>query len=109
MWTIILLTFSNIFMTIAWYGHLKYRQEALWKVILISWGIAFFEYCLQVPGNRIGAASFRPDQLKVIQEIITLIVFGVFSTFYFCEHLRWNHGVAALLLVGAAFFVFHTW
>jgi uncharacterized protein (DUF486 family) len=109
MWTIILLTFSNIFMTIAWYGHLKYRQEALWKVILISWGIAFFEYCLQVPGNRIGAASFRPDQLKVIQEIITLIVFGVFSTFYFGEHLRWNHGVAALLLVGAAFFVFHTW
>jgi len=109
MWTIILLTFSNIFMTFAWYGHLKYRQEALWKVILISWGIAFFEYCLQVPGNRIGAASFRPDQLKVMQEIITLVVFGVFSTFYFGEHLRWNHGVAAMLLVGAAFFVFHTW
>src|SRR5580658_10172532 len=109
MWTIVLLTFSNIFMTFAWYGHLKYRQEALWKVILVSWGIAFFEYCLQVPGNRIGAAHFRPDQLKVIQEIITLIVFGVFTTFYFGEHLRWNHGVAALLLVGAAFFVFHTW
>jgi uncharacterized protein (DUF486 family) len=109
MWTVILLTFSNIFMTFAWYGHLKYRQEALWKVILVSWGIAFFEYCLQVPANRIGAATFKPDQLKVIQEIVTLVVFGVFSTFYFGEHLRWNHGVAAMLLVGAAFFVFHSW
>jgi len=109
MWTIVLLIFSNIFMTFAWYGHLKFRQEALWKVILVSWGIAFFEYCLQVPANRIGSEHFKPDQLKVIQEIVTLVVFGVFTTFYFGEHLRWNHGVAALLLVTAAFFVFHTW
>jgi len=109
MWTVVLLIFSNIFMTFAWYGHLKYRQEALWKVILVSWGIAFFEYLLQVPANRIGAATFSPDQLKVMQEIITLAVFGVFTTFYFGEHMRWNHGVAALLLVGAAFFVFHKW
>jgi hypothetical protein len=107
MWTVILLIFSNIFMTIAWYGHLKYRQDTLWKVILISWGIAFFEYCLQVPANRIGAERFSPVQLKVIQEIITLIVFGVFTTFYFSEHLRWNHAAAGLCLVAAAFFVFH--
>jgi uncharacterized protein len=109
MWTIVLLTFSNIFMTFAWYGHLKFRQEALWKVILASWGIAFFEYCLQVPANRIGAERFRPDQLKVIQEIITLLVFGIFTTFYFGEQLRWNHAAAAACLVAAAFFVFHSW
>jgi uncharacterized protein (DUF486 family) len=107
MWTIVLLTFSNIFMTFAWYGHLKFRQEALWKVILASWGIAFFEYLLQVPANRIGAASFTPVQLKVIQEIITLTVFAVFTTLYFGSQLRWNHGAAAACLVAAAFFVFH--
>jgi uncharacterized protein (DUF486 family) len=109
MWTIILLTFSNIFMTFAWYGHLKYRQEALWKVILISWGIAFFEYCLQVPGNRIGASRFNPVQLKVMQEVITLVVFAVFVTIYFHQHLRWNHAAAAVCLVAAVFFVFHSW
>ena len=109
MWTVILLIFSNIFMTFAWYGHLKFRQDALWKVILISWGIAFFEYCLQVPANRIGAARFSPVQLKVIQEIITLVVFGVFTTFYFGTQLRWNHGAAAVCLFAAAFFVFHSW
>jgi hypothetical protein len=107
MWTVILLIFSNIFMTIAWYGHLKYRQDTLWKVILISWGIAFFEYCLQVPANRIGAERFSPVQLKVIQEIITLVVFGVFTTLYFGTQLRWNHAAAGLCLVAAAFFVFH--
>jgi uncharacterized protein (DUF486 family) len=107
MWTIILLIGSNIFMTFAWYGHLKYRSTALWKVILISWSIAFFEYCLQVPANRIGAKSFSPDQLKVIQEVITLAVFGVFSIFYFGDRLRWNHAAAFCCLVGAAFFMFH--
>jgi hypothetical protein len=107
MWTIILLIFSNVFMTFAWYGHLKYRQDTLWKVILISWGIAFFEYCLQVPANRIGAERFSPVQLKVIQEIITLVVFGVFTTLYFGTQLRWNHAAAAGCLVAAAFFVFH--
>ena len=83
MGTIVPLIFSNIFMTFAWYGHLKYRNEALWKVILISWVIAFFEYLLQVPANRIGAARFSPVQLKLMQEIITLGVFAVFTLFYF--------------------------
>jgi uncharacterized protein (DUF486 family) len=109
MWTVILLIFSNIFMTIAWYGHLKFRQEALWKVILVSWGIALLEYCFQVPANRIGFGRFSPVQLKVIQEIITLVVFGVFTTFYFGSHLRWNHAAAGACLVAAAFFVFHSW
>jgi uncharacterized protein (DUF486 family) len=109
MWTVILLTFSNIFMTFAWYGHLRFRNEALWKVILVSWGIAFFEYCLQVPANRLGADRFSPIQLKVIQEVITLVVFAVFVTFYFHLQLRWNHAVAGLFLVGAVFFTFHSW
>jgi uncharacterized protein len=109
MWTIFLLIGSNIFMTIAWYGHLKYRSEALWKVILISWGIAFFEYCLQVPANRLGYGRFTPAQLKVIQEVITISVFGIFTTFYFGEQLKWNHAAAGVCLMGAAFFVFHKW
>jgi uncharacterized protein (DUF486 family) len=109
MWTVILLIFSNIFMTFAWYGHLRFRNEALWKVILVSWGIAFFEYCFQVPANRIGAGHFSPIQLKVIQEVITLIVFGVFVTLYFGLQLRWNHAAAAVCLVAAVFFVFHSW
>jgi uncharacterized protein len=109
MWTIVLLLFSNIFMTIAWYGHLKFGQQPLWKVILVSWGIALFEYCFQVPANRLGYGRFTPVQLKVIQEVITLVVFGVFVTLYFGEHLRWNHAVAALFLVGAVFFTFHSW
>jgi len=82
MWTVILLTISNIFMTIAWYGHLKYRNVPLWIVILISWGIAFFEYCFQVPANRIGYGEFNAAQLKTIQEVITLVVFSVFSVLY---------------------------
>ncbi len=109
MWTIILLICSNIFMTFAWYGHLRFRHEALWKVILVSWSIALLEYCFQVPANRIGADRFSPVQLKVIQEIITLVVFAVFTTFYFGSHLRWNHAAAGLCLVAAAFFVFHSW
>ena len=107
MWTILLLTGSNIFMTMAWYGHLKHKDVALWKVILISWGIAFFEYCLQVPANRIGSATFSPSQLNVIQEIITLSVFGVFTVYYFGERLHWNHAVAFCCLIGGAFFMFH--
>src|SRR2546425_12373312 len=81
MWTILLLTISNIFMTIAWYGHLKFRSEGLWKVIVVSWGIAFFEYCFQVPANRIGSYQFSAAQLKTIQEIITLSVFPFFQCF----------------------------
>jgi uncharacterized protein len=105
--TILLLIGSNIFMTFAWYGHLKFKEVPLWKVILVSWGIALFEYCLQVPANRIGAKTFSPDQLKVIQEIITLSVFGVFSVFYFGDKLHWNHAVAFCCLIGGAFFMFH--
>jgi len=104
--TILLLIFSNLFMTFAWYGHLRFQQVALWKVILVSWGIAFFEYCLQVPANRYGAQSFTPVQLKVMQEVITLSVFAVFALFYFHEQLRWNHAAAAVCLVAAAMFVF---
>jgi uncharacterized protein (DUF486 family) len=107
--TILLLTVSNIFMTIAWYGHLNYKDVALWKVILISWLIAFFEYCFQVPANRIGHAQFSAAQLKVIQEVITLIVFSVFSVVYLKEDLKWNYLVGFLLIAGAVFFVFKKW
>ena len=104
---ILLLVGSNIFMTFAWYGHLKFKEVALWKVILVSWGIALFEYCLQVPANRMGSKMYSPDQLKVIQEVVTLSVFGVFSTFYFGDKLHWNHAAAFACLVGGAFFMFH--
>ena len=107
--TILLLTVSNIFMTFAWYGHLKYRSEALWKVILVSWGIAFFEYCFQVPANRFGSYQFTAAQLKTIQEIITLLVFPVFSVLYLGDKFTWNYGVGFGFIVGAAFFIFHTW
>ncbi len=104
--TILLLIGSNVFMTFAWYGHLRFRYEALWKVILVSWGIAFFEYCLQVPANRIGYGEFNAAQLKTIQEIITLMVFALFSTFYLGDALRWNHLAAFVCLVAAAYFMF---
>jgi hypothetical protein len=105
--TIVLLTVSNIFMTFAWYGHLKYRSEALWKVILASWGIAFFEYCFQVPANRIGSYEFTTAQLKTIQEVITLSVFSVFSIWYLGEKLRWNYAAGFACIAFAVFFVFH--
>jgi uncharacterized protein len=107
--TILLLTISNIFMTVAWYGHLKFRSEALWKVIAASWGIAFFEYCFQVPANRIGSYQFTTAQLKTIQEIITLTIFPVFSVFYLGDKFRWNYGVGFVFIVAAAFFIFHQW
>jgi uncharacterized protein len=107
--TIALLIVSNVFMTFAWYGHLKYRSEALWKVILASWGIAFFEYCFQVPANRIGSYEFSAAQLKTIQEVITLTVFSAFSVFYLGERFRWNYAVGFGLIVIAAFFLFHKW
>lgn len=106
-WPIALLVGSNIFMTFAWYGHLKYKEVALWKVILVSWGIALFEYCLQVPANRMGAKVYTPDQLKIMQEVITLSVFGVFSVFYFGDKLHWNHAAAFTCLCAGAFFMFH--
>ena len=106
---IALLFASNIFMTFAWYGQLKFPNAVLWQVILISWGIAFFEYCLAVPANRIGHQVYSAAQLKTMQEIITLLVFAVFSVTYLGESLRWNHMVAFLFLCGAAFFSFHKW
>src|SRR3979490_2895886 len=99
MWTILLLIGSNIFMTCAWYGHLKFREVPLWKVILVSWGIAFFEYCLQVPANRIGdAANMSKYQLKIIQEVISIGVFMIFALVYFGVQPRWNHYVAFALI-----------
>lgn len=107
--TILLLTISNIFMTFAWYGHLKFRSVALWKVIVISWGIAFFEYCFQVPANRIGSYEFNAAQLKTIQEVITLSVFSVFSIAYLGEPMKWNYAVGFAFITLAAFFIFHKW
>ncbi|MDR3668570.1 MAG: DMT family protein [Ignavibacteriaceae bacterium] len=109
MQTIILLTISNVFMTIAWYGHLKYRSAPLWLVILISWGIAFFEYCFQVPANRYGYGQFNAAQLKTIQEVITLIVFCVFSILYLKEDFKWNYAVGFILIIAAVFFIFKKW
>jgi uncharacterized protein (DUF486 family) len=106
---IVLLFCSNVFMTFAWYGQLKFPNAVLWQVVLVSWGIAFFEYCLAVPANRIGHQVYSAAQLKTMQEIITLLVFGVFSATYLGETLRWNHMVAFIFLCGAAFFSFHKW
>ena len=106
---IILLTISNIFMTFAWYGHLRHKQSVLWLVILVSWGIAFFEYCFQVPANRIGSYFYTTAQLKTIQEIITLVVFSVFSVLYLKEQFRWNYLVGFLFIILAAFFIFKKW
>jgi uncharacterized protein (DUF486 family) len=109
-WTVVLLIFSNIFMTFAWYGHLKFEQVSLWKVVLVSWLIAFLEYCFQVPANRMGnLAGYEAGQLKVVQEVITLVVFSVFSATYLGQKLTWNY-YAAFGCVGlAVFFVFHKW
>ncbi len=107
--TIILLTISNIFMTFAWYGHLKYRNSPLWIAILVSWLIAFVEYCFQVPANRIGSYQFSTAQLKTIQEVITLVVFSVFSVVYLKEGLRWNYLAGFACMVAAVFFVFKKW
>jgi uncharacterized protein len=106
---IALLFASNVFMTFAWYGQLKFPTVTLWQVVLISWGIAFFEYCLAVPANRIGHQVYSAAQLKTMQEIITLLVFAVFSVTYLGESLKWNHMVAFIFLCGAAFFSFHKW
>lgn len=107
--TIGLLFLSNLFMTFAWYGHLKFKAAPLLVVILISWGIAFFEYCLQVPANRLGHGYFSAAELKTVQEIITLLIFVGFSVWYLGEPLRWNHLVGFALIVAAAFFIFKKW
>ena len=104
--TVILLTFSNIFMTFAWYGHLKYRSSPILAVILVSWGIAFFEYCFMVPANRIGSYEFSTVQLKTIQEIITLVVFCFFSYYYLDEPIKINQVIGFIFIVLAAFFIF---
>lgn len=109
MWTVILLSISNIFMTVAWYGHLKYKESPLWKAILISWLIASIEYCFQVPANRIGHYQFTAAQLKTIQEVITLIVFSIFSVVYLKEDLKWNYLVGFFMIIGAVFFIFKKW
>ncbi len=109
MTTIILLIISNIFMTIAWYGHLKYKSSPLMLAILVSWLIAFAEYCFQVPANRIGHGTFTAAQLKTIQEVITLVVFCVFSVLYLKEEIRWNYFVGFALMILAVFFIFKKW
>jgi hypothetical protein len=106
---IILLCISNLFMTLAWYGHLKFKDWPLWSVILISWAIAFVEYCFAVPANRYGHAVYSAAELKTIQEVITLIVFAGFSVLYLGEALRWNHIVGFACIAAGAFFVFHKW
>ena len=106
---IVLLLISNIFMTFAWYGHLKFKSKALWIVVLASWGIAFFEYCFQVPANRIGHEYFTAAQLKVMQEVITLLVFACFSILYLKEDFKWNYLVGFIFILLAVFFVFKKW
>ncbi len=109
LFTIAMLVLSNVFMTFAWYGHLKYKASPLWIVIFVSWGIAFFEYCLQVPANRYGHSVFSAAELKTIQEVITLLVFAVFSVLYLGESLAWNHLVGFALICAAVFVIFHKW
>jgi uncharacterized protein (DUF486 family) len=107
--TIVLLTVSNVFMTFAWYGHLRFKNKPLTIVIFISWLIAFVEYCFQVPANRIGSYTFTAAQLKTIQEVITLVVFSVFSILYLKEDFRWNYAIGFLLIVLAVFVIFKKW
>jgi uncharacterized protein len=106
MTTVLLLICSNVFMTIAWYGHLKYRNVPMLVAITVSWLIAFAEYCFQVPANRIGYGEFTAFQLKIIQEVITLCVFVVFAWVYLGERIKWNHAVSFLFVVGAVTFAF---
>jgi uncharacterized protein (DUF486 family) len=103
---VVLLTCSNVFMTVAWYGHLKFKSKPLLLVILVSWGIAFFEYVLQVPANRWGNAVYSATQLKIIQEVITLTVFCGFAILYLGEKIRWNHFAAFVCILAAVVFAF---
>ena len=106
---VLLLLISNVFMTFAWYGHLKFTDRPLWIVVLVSWGIAFVEYCFAVPANRIGNTVYSAAQLKTMQEIITLLVFAAFSVLYLNEAIRWNHAAAFGCLVMAGYFAFSRW
>jgi uncharacterized protein (DUF486 family) len=104
--TIGLLVLSNVFMTFAWYGHLKFKSVPLWQAIVVSWLIAFVEYCLQVPANRWGHGTYSAAQLKIMQEVITLVVFCVFSVLYLKEPLRWNYLIGFGFMALAVFFIF---
>jgi uncharacterized protein (DUF486 family) len=106
---ILLLIASNVFMTVAWYGHLRFKQAPLMTVILASWGIAFIEYSLAVPANRYGSGVYSVAQLKTIQEVITLVVFAVFAVVYLKQPLGWNHALGFLLISAGAFFIFRQW
>jgi uncharacterized protein (DUF486 family) len=106
---VLMLFASNVFMTFAWYGHLKYKQSWLPLAVMASWGIAFFEYWLAVPANRWGSAVYTPAQLKTMQEVITLVVFAGFSVLYLKEPLAWNHALGFLLIAIGAFLIFHKW
>jgi uncharacterized protein (DUF486 family) len=103
---VLLLVASNVFMTFAWYGHLKVEHRPLWLIVLVSWGIAFFEYCLAVPANRIGRAVYSPAELKTMQEVITLAVFAIFSIAYLGERFTLNHAIGFALIAAGALFVF---
>jgi uncharacterized protein (DUF486 family) len=107
--TVVLLLVSNVFMTFAWYGHLRFKSAPLWLAIGVSWLIAFAEYCFQVPANRIGYGQFNAAQLKTIQEVIPLVVFSVFSILYLKEQFRWNYLVGFAMILGAVFFIFRKW
>lgn len=107
--TVALLLISNVFMTIAWYGHLKFKDQALWKVVLVSWLIALPEYMFQVPANRIGHIRFSAIELKTMQEAITLVVFLAFNAWYLKETLKWNHLAGFGLLVAAVYVTFREW
>jgi uncharacterized protein (DUF486 family) len=104
--TVLLLICSNVFMTIAWYGHLKHTKSPLFVAILASWGIAFFEYCFQVPANRVGYTTLNLTQLKILQEVITLVVFTIFALLVFGQVPKWNYLVSYGLIVGAVYFAF---
>ena len=106
---LLLLTASNVFMTLAWYGHLRFKEAPLVVVILAAWGIAFVEYCLAVPANRWGSAVYTAAQLKTIQEVITLVVFAGFSVLYLKEPLGWNHALGFTSIAFGAFLIFHKW
>jgi uncharacterized protein len=104
---IVLLTISNVFMTFAWYGHLNHKSWPLWFAVIVSWGIAFVEYCFAVPANRLGHAVYSAAELKTMQEVITLVVFAIFSVVVLKEALTINHAIGFALIVAGAFFVFH--
>jgi hypothetical protein len=106
---VVLLAISNVFMTFAWYGHLKFKDQPLPLVVVVSWGIAFVEYCFAVPANRAGHAVYSAAELKTMQEVITLVVFALFSVLYLGEAIRWSHAAGFALIAAGAFLVFHKW